>query len=293
MHAVPPPAVPTRNRSDRLLRGRLGMTLVELLVVVAIVGILMGLLLPAVQAAREAARRTNCSSNLKQLGLALHAYHDTHRALPAAERDVTDDSMGDPMSAWAWGAAIFPYLEEVALADALDQRLPPFAAANIQRLGTPIPAFRCSSEVGPRVSAFTHPDQPLEFQMSLDSYGYNSYLPAEGLSFKKVRDGLSRTFLLTETVFVSNTDEPQTFTMAPSAYAAAFTDTHIANASVSTDRIVSPHEGTILGTASSYHPSGAHFAYLGGGVQFVSDSTSPSVLEALSTHRGHETISIP
>lgn len=107
-----------RSRRERAF------TLIELLVVIAIVGVLIGLLLPAVQSAREAARRVQCQNHLKQIGLAMHGYHDAWHVLPPAyltpsvlrpSRPATDLELGP---GWAWGALILPYAEQGPLYDA-------------------------------------------------------------------------------------------------------------------------------------------------------------------------------
>lgn len=99
-----------------------GFTLVELLVVVAIIGVLIGLLLPAVQAARESARRSSCSNNMKQLGLAVHSYHDANKKLPPLCRKPSASQSGDAdydNSAWGWNALLLPYAEEQSLYDSV------------------------------------------------------------------------------------------------------------------------------------------------------------------------------
>ncbi|MCL2743447.1 MAG: DUF1559 domain-containing protein, partial [Planctomycetaceae bacterium] len=89
-----------------------GFTLVELLVVIAIIGVLVGLLLPAVQAAREAARRMSCTNNLKQLGIAVHNYHEARNAIPCGRPVPTNGAMSiGRFSAFLW---LVPYCEETA-----------------------------------------------------------------------------------------------------------------------------------------------------------------------------------
>ena len=100
---------------------RVAFTLVELLVVIAIIGILIALLLPAVQAAREAARRSQCTNNLKQLGLALHNYHDTFKKLPPTIHDQPWDwGTTSPTQKGSWLVRLLPFVEQQSIWDCLD-----------------------------------------------------------------------------------------------------------------------------------------------------------------------------
>ena len=131
---------------------RRGFTLVELLVVIAIIGILIALLLPAVQAAREAARRTQCSNNLKQIGLALHNYHSSSLSFPPA---VVWGANGPtkPRRAYhhTWITKILPYLEQQPLYNMMIPELPAF--------GQTFAAMKVKALLCPTDGGFRHPSE--------------------------------------------------------------------------------------------------------------------------------------
>lgn len=128
-------------------------TLVELLVVIAIIGVLVALLLPAIQAAREAARRTECSNNMKQIGVALHTYHDTYKSFPFGEgaykRGPTPG--GGRWNGPNWRVHILPFMEQGPMYDQLsfDDSFaacrPGFTGVNVALRGYIFEGYRCPS----------------------------------------------------------------------------------------------------------------------------------------------------
>ncbi|MEO2018092.1 MAG: DUF1559 domain-containing protein [Fuerstiella sp.] len=133
---------------------RTGFTLIELLVVIAIIAILIALLLPAVQQAREAARRTQCQNNLKQMGLALHNYHDIHRTFPPGWVDQT----GGTSANWGWAVYLLPQIEQANLYNRLQVGNPQSLgmalddAVKLKSMQTPMTALRCPSDTAPEVN---------------------------------------------------------------------------------------------------------------------------------------------
>lgn len=134
---------------------RKAFTLIELLVVIAIIAVLIALLLPAVQQARESARRTQCKNNLKQIGLALHNYHDLHQVFPPAYlvNPNVDPIMGTPNAngdngpGWTMLFMLLPQVEQGNLYNSFNQNVPSWDARNATAAKTPLSVYRCPSDI--------------------------------------------------------------------------------------------------------------------------------------------------
>ncbi|MGQ0636207.1 MAG: DUF1559 family PulG-like putative transporter [Planctomycetaceae bacterium] len=203
-----------------MLSHRRGFTLIELLVVIAIIAVLIALLLPAVQQAREAARRTQCKNNLKQIGLALHNYHDTHNVFPLGWfPPIVAPGAGEAnrFPSWSWMVMIFPFIDQAPLYNNINPgpvSLPQAATTVGPLLATSIPVLQCPTDIGPQPNTsvsvnFLAPGTGLVFGKTnyLGNSGNTVVAASNGMiveggegpiRIRDCTDGLSNTFLVGE-----------------------------------------------------------------------------------------------
>ena len=291
---------------------RLGFTLIELLVVIAIIAILIALLLPAVQQAREAARRSQCKNNLKQLGLAMHNYHDTHNCFPpgfirqgtggvpadyttfcSVRADGVALTTGTNGRGWAWSVFVLPFIDQASLYNQLkpDGCLPPDSGStsgsynnNGQALlRTPLPALLCPSS----------PNEGRETNNSFGDYSMCNYVANQQLfeastsrRMRDIVDGTSNTILLGERHFLQR-DKPTDPALMTGRQvgAVAFVQQDNSTASALGNGywpINSPYVGdtgccgndavNTRYTFASMHEGGAHFVLCDGSVRFIGEN---------------------
>ena len=278
-------------------------TLVELLVVIAIIGILIALLLPAVQAAREAARRSQCSNNLKQLGLALHNYHDVMRVFPAGWYRKSAAAADEKIPGWAWGSMLLPHLEQGAVYDQLAVSSGidcPVAPATVPSpphpTQTPLAAFHCPSARDPNVLS------------NRGNYGKSNYCPVLGTVANNLYLGKASTtlaaadgcfFASSSTGIRDIVDGTSNVIAIGEKYQGRYTETSIDYAGAvwvglnpavgwgaaagvlngTTDRKIN---GTNVNAYCSPHPGGMMSVFCDGSVHFIAETIDGTALEILA-----------
>jgi len=186
----------------RLNSKRRAFTLVELLVVIAIIGILIALLLPAVQAAREAARRSQCTNSMKQLALAFHNYHDTHRKFPAYNYPVAGTNSWQGHGPFTM---ILPFIEQGPTYAKVNFRVAWDGDDTNQPRLTKIATFLCPSDIPFLDSKYPGNNYAVCAGGRISLYDWGSPISASGIfaaryesSFADIQDGSSNTVMLGE-----------------------------------------------------------------------------------------------
>lgn len=267
-----------------------GFTLIELLVVLAIIGVLMSLLMPAVQQAREAARRSSCKSQVRQLALALHNYHDAHNILPPGSIAV---GPGEPMtlSGWGWAAMLLPYYDQVPLYSKIDFGAGTAVGANRALIGSQLGILRCPSDSQPDQMTVAIPNHPSARIATGNYVGSEGVLRAmSSVRFSFITDGLSQTLFLGERAFQASVNGSLDYTSSWCGIVSE-SDVYVFDSLPYVPPLASQRlnsSGAI--SFSSRHTGGVHFALADGSVRFLSENIDAELFRALGTGSGGEVI---
>jgi len=295
---------------------RRGFTLIELLVAVATIAVLCALLLPAVQAAREAARRAGCANNLKQLGLALHGYHDAHGSFPmgyvaAFSRDPYQTTPG-----WGWAAMLLPHCEQSALFNNANFSLPVERADNLTARTTDVGTFICPTDRNPGRYVAARADGTPVGLFQTNSYAgcYGAGLeiddrPDSGnglfqrnavVRLADVLDGTSQTIAVGERGAClvrtpwAGAPSGAVSSFTPNSNVPGYPDGALGRGAelvvAHVDQIAFNAPGTGPDDFYSPHPLGGNFLFIDGSVRFVQDSVSLQVLRSLCTRNLGEVV---
>lgn len=307
-----------------------GFTLVELLVVVAIIAALLGLLLPAVQSARESARRTQSLTNLRQIGLALHCYHDLVGALPPGFRSTptgpwsggANDPVPESGPGWSFFAFLLPHLDESALHGSIRFDRPITDPLNKVARETIVPVFIDPGDSGPRLIDITDSGaSPVDSavpsvmcQAAVCSYaGSLGTLPYEQqpftgvfhrnskVRFGEISDGLTKTIGVGERMSRHTRSSwvgvvpGQELVYAPESprYVANLPSTNFRPAITAVLVHVRSSAPSLQGSPGGFigpYKAGTQFLNMDGSCRLISDSTPPEIFRALCTRAGNEVI---
>ncbi|MAX40342.1 MAG: prepilin-type cleavage/methylation domain-containing protein [Gimesia sp.] len=312
------------------MKNRKGFTLIELLVVIAIIAILIALLLPAVQQAREAARRNSCKNNMKQIGLALHNYHDSFTSLPPGSIVWYNGSRYNGHG-WTWHASILPYLDQGNMYDQIQG--PDSSGMGAESGGVNDPKQQLAGQTV--ISVFWCPSQP-DVTLGAQKNGYSpsnyngnmgtligssgdncisgSITDAAGMAakggcmgadgvfyisssvaFRDITDGLSNTILVSEVI--DSGGDSDMLGGGGSDRKHCFSNGADSNPPTEmTEYLIAAEGNDPINSygeeaAGSYHTGGAHFVFGDGRVRFLSENMDMALYRAISTRAKRETLS--
>lgn len=283
-------------------------TLVELLVVIAIIGILVGLLLPAINSARAAARKTQCTNNMRQIGLAANNYYSSFQHLPPPKIGSQFENLGSTF------VLLLPYLDEAARFNGYDQTKPVNDPENLRFTQGTVDTYLCPSMVIPRIV----PDVGCGEELGPGSYvistrtKYSNHRKLDGafknptrraynLGSRHIKDGMSNTIFAGEINYGHKdlvwTDCPEkngqpkwgdtTWANGYWFFAWGHMTDDFPQLFNKSDLLASPNS---LRAYRSDHPGGVNFVMLDASVRFIDDSSDQRLRAALVTRNGREHI---